>query len=70
MDFPTKSPCITALTIEERMPVILALRRLMVNWMDCPDVIKQSVWCRSFEQDESNARTLESRVLSNYCDTF
>ncbi|KZP19914.1 hypothetical protein FIBSPDRAFT_892307 [Athelia psychrophila] len=65
--FSTVTPAITEVNIVDRLPAILALHRLMLSWLDCPDVL-QCV----FPKDAPRAAMigLERLVLRNYCQTF
>ncbi|KZP26249.1 hypothetical protein FIBSPDRAFT_949715 [Athelia psychrophila] len=38
--FSTVTPAITEVNIVDRLPAILALHRLMLSWLDCPDVLQ------------------------------
>lgn len=69
-DFPTVSPLIMVLTIRERMPAITALRRLMVTWMDCPELIAKSTYHQPYDTDDDAAIDFKHHVWLNYCQTF
>lgn len=68
-EFPTVSPSITASTITARIPAILALRRLMCAWMECPKDIVALYFIDPMDTGPT-AVAFECKVLLNYCDTF
>lgn len=69
-ELPTVTPFITGKTVDVRLPALLALRRLMVGWMECPPVIQSLRWTRLFDQDHEYALSYERTVLGHYCQTF
>lgn len=69
-DLPAVTPHITSKKIEVRLLALLALRRLMVGWMECPLVIQSLRWTLPFDQDSEHAVEYERIVLTHYCQTF
>lgn len=68
-DFPAVSPSITDTSIRARLPALLALRRLMCAWLECPQDIKTSYFVNPLDTSPL-AYDFERRVLLNYCDSF